>query len=55
MTIKCENTSVACHKIILGARSPVFNAMFNHNMTENQSKEVEIPDLDLETVKDMLK
>jgi len=55
VTIKCENTAVACHKIILGARSPVFNAMFNHNMTENQSREVEIPDLDLETVKDMLK
>jgi len=53
--IKCEGTELACHKIILGARSPVFNAMFIHNMTENQKKEIEIEDLEIETVQDMLK
>ena len=36
-------------------RSPVFNAMFIHNMTENQKKEIDIEDLDIETVKDMLR
>ena len=36
-------------------RSPVFNAMFIHNMTENQKKEIEIEDLEIETVQDMLK
>ena len=36
-------------------RSPVFNAMFIHNMTENQKKEIDIEDLDIETVWDMLK
>ena len=55
VTIKCEGTELACHKIILGARSPVFNAMFIHNMTENQKKEIEIEDLEIETVQDMLK
>lgn len=55
VTIKCEGTRLSCHKVILGARSPVFNAMFIHNMTENQKKEIDIEDLDIETVRDMLK
>merc|ERR1719153_1166408 len=55
VTIRCEGKELACHKIILGARSPVFNAMFIHNMTENQKKEIEIEDLEIETVQDMLK
>jgi len=55
VTIRCENNLLSCHKIILGARSPVFNAMFIHNMTESQKKQVDIEDLDIETVKDMLK
>ena len=29
--------------------------MFIHNMTENQKKEIDIEDLDIETVRDMLK
>ena len=36
-------------------RSPVFNAMFIHNMTEAQEKIIDIEDLDIETVRDMLK
>ena len=36
-------------------RSPVFNAMFHHNMSEIQTKEVKIIDLNLATVKDMLR
>jgi len=55
VTIKCEGVTISCHKVILGARSPVFNAMFIHNMTENQKKEIDILDLDIETVRDMLK
>ena len=55
VTIKCEGVELACHKVILGARSPVFNAMFVHNMTESQEKKIDIEDLDIETVKDMLK
>ena len=41
-----------CHFVF---RSPVFNAMFMHNMTENQEKKIDIEDLDIETVRDMLK
>ena len=33
----------------------MFHAMFVHNMTESQEKKIEIEDLDIETVKDMLK
>ena len=36
-------------------RSPVFHAMFIHNMTESQQRIVDIEDLDYETVKDMLR
>jgi len=53
--IKCGGHTISCHKNILGSRSPVFNAMFIHNMTENQSSSIDIEDLDVETVKDMLK
>ena len=38
----------------LNPRSPVFNAMFIHNMTENQKKEIDIEDLEIDTVKDLL-
>lgn len=47
-----EINKTFCHFV---ARSPVFNAMFMHNMTENQEKKIDIEDLDIETVKDMLK
>ena len=49
-TLEINKTS--CHFVF---RSPVFNAMFMHNMTENQEKKIDIEDLDIETVKDMLK
>lgn len=47
-----EINKTFCHLVL---RSPVFNAMFMHNMTENQEKKIDIEDLDIETVKDMLK
>ena len=47
-----EINKTFCHFVL---RSPVFNAMFMHNMTENQEKKIDIEDLDIETVKDMLK
>ncbi|GIY10844.1 speckle-type POZ protein [Caerostris darwini] len=54
-TIHVENTSIPIHKVILGARSPVFKAMFTHEMKENMGKSIDIPDLDAETVRLMLK
>ena len=40
---------MACHKVILRARSLVFNAMFVHNMTESQEKNIDIEDQGIET------
>ena len=40
---------------VLGARFPVFNVMFVHNMTERQEKKIDIEEFDIDTVKDMLK
>jgi speckle-type POZ protein len=37
---------LACHRNILSARSPVFRAMFQHDMTEARSKRVRIPDME---------
>ncbi|GIY87142.1 TD and POZ domain-containing protein 3 [Caerostris extrusa] len=54
-TIHVENASFPIHKVILGARSPVFKAMFTHEMKENMGKSIDIPDLDAETVRLMLK
>ena len=53
----CDNKSMRFYagNILLRFRSPVFNAMFVHNMTESQEKKIDIEDLDIETVKDMLK
>ena len=42
VTIKCENRIIECHKAILSARSTVFRAMFQHDMRENKSNEINI-------------
>ena len=43
-----------CHRIILSGRSPVFEAMFRSDMTENNSEEVCIKDIDPKVVREML-
>jgi len=52
--IICQGATIPCHRNILAARSDIFAAMFEHNMTENQTGKVEIKDFDLETVKAIL-
>lgn len=42
------------HKAILAARSPVFAAMFEHEMEEKKQNRVEITDMDPEVLKEML-
>jgi speckle-type POZ protein len=42
---KVENEKIAAHKNILAARSPVFDAMFQHDMQENRTNETEITDV----------
>ncbi|XP_003740867.1 speckle-type POZ protein B [Galendromus occidentalis] len=43
------------HKAILAARSPVFNAMFEHDLEEKKTSRVEISDMDEDTLKEMLR
>ncbi|XP_065207995.1 protein roadkill-like [Planococcus citri] len=43
------------HKAILSARSPVFAAMFKHDKMKDGDHIVEIPDIDEETLEDMLR
>lgn len=45
-TIRVKHTKFQVHKIILGARSPVFAAMMEHEMKEKLSGEVSIQDAD---------
>ena len=41
---KVENVKIAAHRVILAARSPVFDAMFQHDMKEKRTNETEIED-----------
>ncbi len=42
--LRVQNTNIAAHKSILADRSPVFAAMFQHQMKDNESGEVDVPD-----------
>lgn len=42
------------HKAILAARSPVFAAMFEHEMEERKQNRVDITDMDMEVLGEML-
>ncbi|KAM3865565.1 speckle-type POZ protein-like A isoform 1-T1 [Diretmus argenteus] len=42
------------HKSILAARSPVFNAMFEHEMEERKKNRVDISDVDPDVFKEMM-
>ena len=48
------NETVALHKDILMLRSPVFKAMFDSNMTESNSNQIQIPDFDSIAIKRMV-
>ncbi|XP_074096146.1 speckle-type POZ protein B-like [Cotesia typhae] len=45
---------ILAHKLILTIRSPVFAAMFSHQLKENKENEITIPDLDPEVCEKML-
>eukprot|EP00063_Salmo_salar_P065676 XP_014040511.1 PREDICTED: speckle-type POZ protein-like A [Salmo salar] len=42
------------HKSILAARSPVFNAMFEHEMEESKKNRVDISDVEPDVFKEMM-
>ena len=51
----CEEKEFPVHKLILGARSDVFSAMFQHEGTrETKTNQVKIDDTDAKTVQRFL-
>ena len=53
-TLKTNTKSFRIHKLIFGARSCVFQAMFQSNMAEGQAGEATIEDLDDDTLEEMI-
>lgn len=53
--IRCEGQTFDAHQVILAARSPVFRAMFQAEMKEKESRQVEILDLKAKVIPEMLK
>jgi len=52
--IACADKEFACHKIILSARSRVFDSMFTIDMKEKNQNRIELKDIDGKVVADML-
>jgi hypothetical protein len=48
------NVSIPCHKIVLSAFSPYFQAMFSSNLIENQTNRVFMPNVDFKTLHEMI-
>jgi speckle-type POZ protein len=46
--------SISCHRCILMARSPVFEAMFKSDMAETISGEIRLSDVDINVMKELL-
>lgn len=55
VTLNVSGKEFHAHKAILAARSPVFSAMFEHDMEENKKNRVEITDVDADVLKEMLR
>ncbi|GBO17702.1 Speckle-type POZ protein [Araneus ventricosus] len=52
--LKCGSASIPAHKAILGARSPVFAAMFANPMRESEENEVDIADISVFVLRAMV-
>ena len=52
--LKVKDEDVPAHKLILAARSPVFAAMFQNDMLESKTNEVEIADVEPVVLKALL-
>jgi speckle-type POZ protein len=52
---KVKNEKIPAHRVILAARSPVFAAMFQHDMQENRTNETEITDVTPAAFKTLLR
>lgn len=54
VTLSVGQKNLLAHKAILAARSPVFAAMFQHEMLESEKNRVVIRDVDYEVLSEML-
>lgn len=52
--LTCKGEEFKSHKMILASRSPVFAAMFTHDMKEKKHCRVEIVDIEKDVLKEML-
>jgi hypothetical protein len=52
--IEDNSIIIPVHKAILTQRSPVFKAMFDSNLTESNTHQIQIPDFDSNTIKRMV-
>ena len=48
VTINTANGSVRAHRVVLAARSPVFESMFLHDLKEKESSIINIEDISME-------
>lgn len=55
VTLAVGGREFQAHKALLAARSPVFAAMFEHEMEERRHNRVEIKDVDHEVLREMLR
>ena len=55
VTLCVGGKEFSVHKAILAARSPVFAAMFEHEMEEKKQNRVDITDMDPEVLREMLR
>jgi len=53
--IRLGSSTIDAHSVILSARSPVFDAMWSHEMSEKRTMCVDIDDLDVASMRDMVK
>lgn len=54
VTLSVGGKDLLVHKLILAARSPVFAAMFKHEMAESKQNRVTIQDVDYDVLREML-
>merc|ERR1712142_144909 len=55
VTVNVKGKDFHLHQNILAARSPVFRAMFDHDMLESCQRHVDIPDISIDVMKDLVR
>ena len=55
VTIQIDRKNFEAHKAVLAARSPVFLAMFQSNLAEDQTNTLKIDDIEPDVFKEMLR